>query len=152
MLQRIPQKMGTYNVRTARLVTEDVSHPITSFSMSNDGVSVTASCLDGIARLWDRGVNDDRRRKGVFQKLHSSHVSNNYKVKCAFTSYDEDMISGSECGTVAVYSVDFDSLDADGDFGGGAGRSKAVAGAKARVMERGTTLRGHKGPACSVAV
>ena len=53
---------------------------------------------------------------------------------------------------VAVYSMDFDSMDADGDFGGGAGRSKAVARAKARVMERGTTLRGHKGPACSVAV
>jgi mitogen-activated protein kinase organizer 1 len=97
MLQRIPQKMGTYNLRTARLVMEDVSHPITSFSMSNDGVSVTALCLDGIARLWDRGVNDDRRRKGVFQKLHSSHVSNNYKVECAFTSNDEYMISGSEC-------------------------------------------------------
>ena len=91
------QKMRTYNLRTTRLVTEDVSHPITSFSMSNDGASVTASCLDGIVRLWGRGVGDCRQRKGVFQKLHSSHVSNNYKVECAFTSNNKYVVSGSEC-------------------------------------------------------
>ena len=150
MLRRMPQKMRTYDLRTARLVTEDASHPITSFSMSNDGASVAASCLDGIVRLWGRGDGDHRQRRRVFQKLHSSHVSNNYKVECAFTSNDEYVISGSECGAVAVYSVDFDSMDAD-DCGGGAERSTAVARAKPRVKERGTTLRGHKGPTCSVA-
>ena len=150
MLRRMPQKMRTYDLRTAQLVTEDASHPITSFSMSNDGASVAASCLDGIVRLWGRGDGDHRQRRRVFQKLHSSHVSNNYKVECAFTSNDEYVISGSECGAVAVYSVDFDSMDAD-DCGGGAERSTAVARAKPRVKERGTTLRGHKGPTCSVA-
>ena len=59
--------MRTYDLRTARLVTEDASHPITSFSVSNDGSSVAASCLDGIVRLWGYGSTatgdgDDRQQ------------------------------------------------------------------------------------------
>jgi len=142
------KKLRTYDLRTARLVTEDASHPITSFSLSNDG-SVAASCLDGIVRLWGYGStatgdgDDKRRKRKVYQKFHSFHKCVNYKVECAFTSDGEHVVSGSECGAVAVYPVD---RGGDGDGGDGAGRAKVV-----ETRAKATALRGHVGPTCSVA-
>ena len=118
------------------MVTEDIVHPITSFSITNDGASIAASCLDGIIRTWGCTTDTtrmDHGRKKVFQKLHSSHKSNNYKVECAFTSNDEYLISGSECGAVAIYPV------------GGTNSNSITANAKA------VTLQKHNGPTCSVA-
>ena len=142
------RKMRTYDLRTARLVTEDASHPITSLSVSNDGSAVAASCLDGIVRLWGCGAASDgdqqrRRKRRVFQKLHSFHECCNYKVECAFTSDGEYVVSGSECGAVAVYPVEHGG---GGGGDGGAGRAQAV-----ERRSKATALRGHEGPTCSVA-
>ena len=127
--------MRTYDLRTAQLFTEDIVHPITSFSISNDGASIAASCLDGIIRLWGCATNTTHieSRKKVFQKLHSSHKSENHKVECTFTSNDEYLISGSECGAVAIYPLHLEDKN---------GATNNVDAA---------TLQGHKGPTCSVA-
>ncbi|KAL7551437.1 hypothetical protein ACHAWF_015483 [Thalassiosira exigua] len=131
-------KMRTYDLRTAQMFTEDIVHPITTFSLSRDGSMVAASCLDGIIRLW--GCATDTRqlnsRKKVRRKLHSSHMGSNYKVECAFASNEEYVVSGSEDGAVAVYPVG--DLDTNGisAHGGGA---------------RGKALQRHTGPTCSVA-
>mmetsp|Transcript_32995 Transcript_32995/g.79819 ORF Transcript_32995/g.79819 Transcript_32995/m.79819 type:complete len:394 (+) Transcript_32995:130-1311(+) len=134
-------KIRTYDLRTAQLITEDIVHPITSFSISNDGASIAATCLDGIIRVW--GLGDDisvrmNSRKKIFQKLHSSHKSNNYKVECAFTSNNEYLVSGSECGAVVIYPVDSDS----GDNNRGMAKPPT---------NPATKLQRHTGPTCSVA-
>jgi WD40 repeat protein len=166
--------MRTYDLRMARLVTEDVSHPITSFSISNDGKSFAASCLDGIVRLWDneyhgRDADDDDddddgrsstvhrssvrlRRKRIYQKLHSHHVCKNYRVECAFTSDDANVITGSECGGVGVYPIvnRDDDARASSEYGtGAAGRRAKLSFAGSRSTAR--TLLAHAGPTCSVA-
>jgi mitogen-activated protein kinase organizer 1 len=120
-------KIRTYDLRIGQLITEDISHPITSFAVSNDCGSVAASCLDGIIRLFDKYNRFHRidDRKKIFQKFHTLHISGNYKLECAFTSNDDYVISGSECGAVVVYPVR-ESLDG------------------------GRVLRRHKAPTCSV--
>jgi mitogen-activated protein kinase organizer 1 len=136
-------KLRTYDLRAATMVTEDVVHPITSFSISNDGMSsmVAASCLDGIIRLWDctssitANTTTAGIRKRIYQKLHTYHSCNKYKVECAFTSSDEYVISGSECGAVVVYPVEFDSNKAK----------------MTKPSPKGTILQRHQGPTCSVA-
>ena len=127
--------MRTYDLRTAQLITEENVHPITSFSLSNDGNSIATSCLDSIIRLWGCSTNTSQMnsRKRVFRKLHSSHTSNKYKVECAFTSNDEYIVSGSEDGGVAIYLVDLTSTDS------------TMASANATILQR------HNGPTCSVA-
>ena len=119
-------RMRTYDLRMARLITEDITSgeeecnrvPITSFSLSSCthgdyGSLVAASCLDGIIRIWNRvgssSTNDDgmrldnnRKTKRRVHKLHSYHTSDKYKIGCAFTSDNKYIISGSECGGVAV--------------------------------------------------
>ena len=158
-------RMRTYDLRMARLITEDITSgeeecnrvPITSFSISSNtprkingdsGSLVAASCLDGIIRIWNRvgssSTNDDgmrldnnRKTKRRVHKLHSYHTSDKYKIGCAFTSDNKYIISGSECGGVAVYSVPDNiekSVRGRNDYGGTA-----------------TTLNRHVGPTCSVA-
>jgi len=133
-------KIRTFDLRTAQMITEDIVHPVTSFSFSNDGTSIAASCLDGIVRLWESNTaataTRTTSRKRVFQKLYSAHKSNNYKVECAFTSNDEYLISGSECGAVAIYPVNSNGNNMD---------------ATAMVNANATTLKRHAGPTCSVA-
>lgn len=137
--------MRTYDLRTAQLCTEDIVHPITNFSLSNtdEGSSiVAASCLDGIIRLWDTTQQQQKMKKRIFQKLHSSHKSNNYKVECTFTSNDEYVVSGSECGDVAIYPVDFNNITTVNN----SDASKVVKGKEAAAI-----LHKHTGPTTSVA-
>lgn len=127
-------KIRTYDVRKGQLITEDISHPVTSFSVSNDGTSIVTSCLDGIIRLFNSSSNNlvhrvDTRKK-VFQKFHTLHKGGNYKLECGFTSNDEYVVSGSECGAVVLYPVESSSTVEEG--GGG------------RVLRR------HTAPTCSV--
>ena len=125
-------QIRTYDLRTAQLLTEDTVHPITSFSLNSDGSSISASCLDGVIRLWDRTpINKMDSRKKVFLKLHSSHTSGNYKLECSFTSDDKYLISGSECGAVVVYDAESRS--------------------KQQSKQKAAKLRRHTGPTCSVA-
>lgn len=159
-------RIRTYDLRMARLITEDITSgeeecnrvPITSFSVSSctprisngdSGSLVAASCLDGTIRIWNRvgssSTNDDgmrldnnRKTKRRVHKLHSYHTSDKYKIGCAFTSDNKYIISGSECGGVAVYSVPENiekRFRGRNDYGG------ATA----------TTLNRHVGPTCSVA-
>lgn len=142
-------RMRTYDLRMARLITEDITSggdeeysrvPITSFSISSGSSSsadslVAASCLDGIIRIWNRV--DNRKTKRRVHKLHSFHTSDKYKIGCAFTSDSKFIISGSECGGVAIYSVP-DCID------------KNVRGRKDNGCTA-TTLNHHVGPTCSVA-
>lgn len=123
----IDGKIRTYDLRNGQLITEDMSHPITSFAVSNDGRSIASSCLDGVIRLFDKYNSNHRidARKKVFQKSHSLHKSGNYKLECAFTSNDAYVVSGSECGAVVVYP----------------GQDS---------MKEGRILRRHTAPTCSV--
>ena len=134
--------MRTYDLRTAQLFTEDIVHPITNFSLSNTdkGSSIATSCLDGIIRLYDT-TQQQQMKKKVFQKLHSSHRSNNYKVECTFTSNDKYVVSGSECGNVAIYPVDLNNRTID------IGASSKVV----KEKEEATILHKHTGPTTSVA-
>lgn len=162
--------MRTYDLRMARLITEDITSssggtneeysrvPITSFSISSSSSSTTnssssrgaggslvaASCLDGIIRIWNRADNDNRsktKKKRVLHKLHSFHTSDKYKIGCAFTSDSKYILSGSECGGVAVYSIPEDCIDTN----------NIVRGRKDYVCTTATTLNRHVGPTCSVA-
>mmetsp|Transcript_22987 Transcript_22987/g.48038 ORF Transcript_22987/g.48038 Transcript_22987/m.48038 type:complete len:111 (+) Transcript_22987:400-732(+) len=76
----------------------------------------------------------------MVRKLHSLHKSINHKVECAFTSNGEYLISGSECGAVAVYPVG-SNLDGTSETSGGSEAALPV----------GMTLQRHTGPTCSVA-
>lgn len=110
------------------MVVEDAVHPVTNFSLSGDGASIAASCLDGTIRLW--GTDGDRTKLGrreAVRKLRGAHGGAQHKVECAFSSDGAHVVSGSECGAVAVYPV------------GGDGTARA------------RTLRRHAGPTCSVA-
>ncbi|KAL7531355.1 hypothetical protein ACHAXR_003993 [Thalassiosira sp. AJA248-18] len=124
-------KIRTYDLRTAQLITEDIGEPITSFSITTDGESIAASCLDGIIRLW--GLNTIQKSR-VFQKLHPR--SKNYKVECTFTANDEYLISGSECGALAIYPV---------------GDSNRYHDTTTTTKGEATILKRHKGPTVSVA-
>ena len=138
-------KLRTYDLRTAQLYTEDAVHPITSFSTTSDGLTIAASCLDGIIRLWGCATNTSRlnSQKKVYQKLHSSHKSNDFKVECTFTSNDEYLVSGSECGAVAIYRVDLTNDDTT--------THKYDDTTAKKNENNGTILQRHKGPTCSVA-
>jgi len=90
--------------------------------------------LDGIIRLFNSSSNNlvhrvDTRKK-VFQTFHTLHKGGNYKLECGFTSNDEYVVSGSECGAVVLYPVESSSTVEEG--GGG------------RVLRR------HTAPTCSV--
>jgi mitogen-activated protein kinase organizer 1 len=140
-------KTRTYDVRFASMIMEDIVHPITSISVSNDGMAsmMAASCLDGCIRLWDRSTSNTTTaaagiRKRIHQKLHSYHTCNKYKVECTFTSSDEYVLSGSECGAVVVYPVEF-NYDLS---------SKSVRN-NIRPSPQGKVLQRHQGPTCSIA-
>lgn len=124
-------KIRTYDLRTAQLLTEDIRHPITSFSLGHDNTTIASSCLDGSIRLWDRSSQNNASRTKIFQRMRNVHKGGNYKLDCAFTSNDKYIFSGSECGAVVVYMV-ASSNDGDG-------------------KTRGTKLERHTGPTCSVA-
>lgn len=167
-------RMRTYDLRTARLITDDTGPrrvPITSFSLSSTSSSnrlggngdypgslVAASCLDGIIRIWNRvgsssndGILCNRKMKRIVHKLHSYHTSDKYKVGCAFTSDNKYIISGSECGGVAVYSVDTNCYNYSKN---NTGFDESVRGRSLQRQYYGgtaTTLCRHVGPTCSVA-
>lgn len=126
------QKIRTYDLRTAQLITQDVGHPVTSFCFGFDATTYAASCLDGNIRLWDVQTTRAHPRK-VLQKMHSLHKYGNYKLECAFTSDDKHVISGSECGAVVVYPVEDPSASVT------------------QRSTRGIKLQRHTGPTCSVA-
>jgi mitogen-activated protein kinase organizer 1 len=158
-------RIRTYDLRMARLITEEIIRsdgchpseegrcrvPITSFSISSctphssssNGDSdslLAASCLDGIIRIWNRGKSSSSSSlKRRVYKLHSFHTSEKYKIGCTFTSDNKYIISGSECGGVAVYSVPDSSID------------KSVVRGRKDYSGTATTLNRHVGPTCSVA-
>jgi mitogen-activated protein kinase organizer 1 len=160
-------RIRTYDLRMARLITEDIIRsvgchpseegrcrvPITSFSISsctpprssssNNGADslLAASCLDGIIRIWNRieSTSSSSKRRRVY-KLHSFHTSDKYKIGCTFTSDNKYIISGSECGGVAVYSLPDSSID-----------KSVIRGRKDYSGPATTTLNRHVGPTCSVA-
>ena len=125
-------KVRTYDMRTAQVITEDAVRPVTHFSLTADELTIAASCLDDVIRVWDCPDAYDVAggRKRVRTKLHSHHKCERFRVECDVTSDDAHCVSGSECGNVAVYPL--------GD--GGAGGTPPA-----------TVLRRHEGPTCSVA-
>lgn len=134
------EKIRTYDLRTAQLITEDVVHPVTSFAISTDGRSIAASCLDGIIRSWDTTPNNEKKR--VRRKFHSSHVCGNYKVECTYTSNDKYLVCGSEDGAVAVYR----NSNNDRIFNDNVNGNNQVFKANG-----GTKLERHTAATCSVA-
>ena len=157
-------RIRTYDLRMARLITEDIIRsvgchpsegrcrvPITSFSISSctprssssNGDSdslLAASCLDGIIRIWNRIESSSSSKRRRVYKLHSFHTSDKYKIGCTFTSDDKYIISGSECGGVAVYSLPDSSID-----------KSVIRGRKDYSGPATTTLNRHVAPTCSVA-
>jgi len=122
-------------LRTAQLITQDIGHPITSFSFGFDSTTYAASCLDGSIRLCDYQTNRSDHRK-VWQTMNSLHKAGNYKLECAFTSNDKYVISGSECGAVVAYAV----------------QDPTISTSQMHSIEsRGIKLQRHTRPTCSVA-
>jgi mitogen-activated protein kinase organizer 1 len=144
-------KIRTYDLRYSRMMAEDIVHPITSFAVTNDGMSsmMAVSCLDGIIRVLDRSIITANAaattgiRKRVYQKFHSYHTCNKYKVECAFTSSDEYLVTGSECGAVVIYPVEVNSNNQH--YSTRPERNNTKPSPKGRVLRR------HQGPTCSVA-
>jgi len=130
-------KVRTYDMRTAQVIAEDAVKPVTSFSMTTDELTIAASCLDDVIRVWEcpDAYNVTGARKKVQRKLHSHHRSEKFRVECDITSDDAHCVAGSECGNVAVYDLG-DGRDGDGGPGG---------------VPQATVLRRHTGPTCSVA-
>jgi mitogen-activated protein kinase organizer 1 len=129
-------QIRTYDLRTAQLITQNIGHPITSFSFGFDSTTYAASCLDGSIRLVDYQTNRADRRK-VWQHMNSLHKAGNYKLECAFTSDDKYVISGSECGALVAYPVQ-DPVS-------------STSPRQSTEESKGVKLQKHTAPTCSVA-
>ena len=125
-------KVRTYDMRTAQVIAEDAGQPVTSFSTTSDELTIAASCLDDVIRVWEcPDAYNVGGKKKVQRKLHSYHRSEKFRVECDVTSDDKHCVSGSECGNVAVYPLGADDFDCS--------------------PEEATVLKRHTGPTCSVA-
>ncbi|CAG8483586.1 6804_t:CDS:2 [Cetraspora pellucida] len=88
----------THDVRMGTLLTDLISHPVTSVSVSNDFNCILASSLDNVIRLMDR-------ENGGMLNSFKGHINSSYKIHSCLSKDDAYVISGSENGAIYIWDL-----------------------------------------------
>ncbi|EGR27255.1 mitogen-activated protein kinase organizer 1, putative [Ichthyophthirius multifiliis] len=98
LVSSIDGKIRTFDIRMGILTTDDMKHPVHSFSLSNDKKTYAASCLDSNIRLLDR-------ENGFVLNSYTGHNTSNYQSNVIFSFDDRFLIQGSEDGSIFYYDI-----------------------------------------------
>lgn len=93
----------TYDLRKGEVRRDQMGQPITSISLSNDGHIFLVSLLPDMLRLIDK---DD----GTMYKEYVGHQNKEYQLDNCFSHDDAHVISGSENGSVYMWSLESGQL------------------------------------------
>lgn len=87
-----------YDIRNGQLIADEMAQPITSVWFTRDGQGLLVSCLDSTLRLIDKDT-------GELLQEYTGHINTEYKIDCCLDHTDNHVISGSEDGTVYIWSL-----------------------------------------------
>lgn len=87
-----------FDVRQGQLITNYVSHGLTSISISADHNCVLVSCLDSCVRLFDRAT-------GELLNTYKGHVHQDYALGSCLSNSDAYVIGGSEDKIIRVWTL-----------------------------------------------
>ncbi|CAJ0910675.1 16777_t:CDS:2 [Entrophospora sp. SA101] len=79
-----------YDLRMGALLTDYISHPVTSVTLSGDNNCILASSLDSVIRLMDK---------------ENGHKNSTYKIHSCLSNDDSRIISGSEDGSIYIWDL-----------------------------------------------
>ncbi|CAJ0757282.1 13544_t:CDS:2 [Entrophospora sp. SA101] len=79
-----------YDLRMGALLTDYISHPVTSVTLSSDNNYILASSLDSVIRLMDK---------------EDGHKNSTYKIHSCLSNDDSRIISGSEDGSIYIWDL-----------------------------------------------
>ncbi|RHZ79087.1 hypothetical protein Glove_152g50 [Diversispora epigaea] len=88
----------THDIRMGVLVSDLISYPVTSVSVSNDTNCILASSLDDTVRLMDR-------ENGGLLNSFKGHKNSTYKIRSCLSNNDAHVISGSEDGIIYIWDL-----------------------------------------------
>ncbi|KAJ1966392.1 hypothetical protein GGI12_000102 [Dipsacomyces acuminosporus] len=86
----------TYDVRTGKLLVDELGQPVVSVSVSDDDKCLLVSCMDGSIQLIDR-------TDGTAIAAFSGHQCTEYKIRSDINA--STVASGSEDGFVYLWSI-----------------------------------------------
>ncbi len=87
-----------YDIKNSQMVKDKIGEAITSSKYSTDELCYIVGCADDTVKLIDRA-------DGAVLNTFRGHKSKDYRVSCAFSNTDGQVLSGSEDG--AIYMWDF---------------------------------------------
>ncbi|CAI2182117.1 10439_t:CDS:2 [Funneliformis geosporum] len=88
----------THDIRMGALITDLISHPVTSVRVSGDNNCILASSLDNSIRLMDRA-------NGGLLNEFKGHKNASYKIHSCLSNNDAHVISGSEDGQIYIWDL-----------------------------------------------
>ncbi|CAG8736663.1 2656_t:CDS:2, partial [Funneliformis caledonium] len=88
----------THDIRKGALITDLISHPVTSVRVSGDNNCILASSLDNSIRLMDRA-------NGGLLNEFKGHKNASYKIHSCLSNNDAHVISGSEDGKIYIWDL-----------------------------------------------
>jgi mitogen-activated protein kinase organizer 1 len=86
-------------MRKGEIRCDQMGLPVTGLSLSNDGHIFLVSCLPDVLRLIDK---DD----GTMYKEYTGHTNKEYQLDNTFSRDDAYVISGSENGSIYIWSLE----------------------------------------------
>ena len=93
-------RLRHYDLRMGMLITDLVSHPITSLSITTDTNGLLVSTLDSQVRLFDKATGN------CLQTYSGGHVNADYRVRsCIGGPGDAWVVTGSEDGKIVAYDL-----------------------------------------------
>nr|CAG8619022.1 1076_t:CDS:2 [Entrophospora candida] len=87
-----------YDLRMGALLTDYISHPVTSVTLSGDNNCILASSLDSVIRLMDK-------ENGSMLNDFKGHKNSTYKIHSCLSNDDSRIISGSEDGSIYIWDL-----------------------------------------------
>jgi len=87
-----------YDIRNGRLVSDEMARSVMSVWFTRDRQGLLVSCLDSSIRLIDKDT-------GELLQEYTGHKNTNYRIDCCLDHTDNYVISGSEDGTVYMWSL-----------------------------------------------
>ncbi|XP_003390666.1 PREDICTED: WD repeat domain-containing protein 83-like [Amphimedon queenslandica] len=91
-------KARRYDIRFGKLFSDTVGQPVTSVSLSRDGLCVLVSSLDNHIRLLDK-------ENGELLNTFKGHSNTEYKIDSSLTHDDSHIVSGSEDGKIYFWDL-----------------------------------------------
>jgi mitogen-activated protein kinase organizer 1 len=86
-----------FDIRAGEIATDEFSQAVTSIAIDNSGDIIIASCLDSTIRLIERS-------RGKILNKYNGHKNVGVKIDCCFTNTEDQIVGGSEDGTVYVWN------------------------------------------------